>query len=73
MATIPTYRKILGEKIRFYRKLSKFSQEKLAEMADLHPKYVSEVERGGKTISVDALHRIAKALGISMRDLFRDL
>jgi hypothetical protein len=38
-------------------------------MADLHPKYFSEVERGNKTISMDAVGRIAKALKVSVRDL----
>jgi transcriptional regulator with XRE-family HTH domain len=52
-----------------HRKSQKVSQEKLAEKADLHPKYVSEVERGSKTISVDALARIAKALGTTVNDL----
>jgi transcriptional regulator with XRE-family HTH domain len=47
------------------------SQEKLAEKAELHPKYISEVERGQKTISVDAMARIARALGLNVSDLTR--
>jgi len=47
------------------------SQERLAEKADLHPVYLSTVERGVKTISFDALVRIAKALGVGLGDLFR--
>ena len=35
--------------------------------------YVSTVERGAKTISVDALLRIAKTLGIRGRDLMDNL
>ena len=49
------------------------SQEKLAEKAELHPNYIGEVERGEKTISVDALMRIASALKISVRELFPGL
>lgn len=49
------------------------SQEKLAEKADLHPVYISAVERGVKTISMDALMRIAKAIGVRVRDLVADL
>ena len=48
------------------------SQEKLAEKAELNPKYLSEVERGRKTISMDALVRIAKSLNIRIRELTWD-
>ena len=47
--------------------------EKLAEKADLHPVYISMVERGVRTISVDALIRIATALNIRLRDLIREI
>lgn len=45
------------------------SQEELAEKADLHPVYVGKIERGEQWISLHALLRIAKALGVKMRDL----
>ena len=73
MPTHLKYRRVLGEAIRIRRKQSKLSQEKLAEKANLHPVYISAVERGVKTISMDALMRIAKALGVKMRDLIADL
>jgi transcriptional regulator with XRE-family HTH domain len=57
------------EAIRGFRKQAGLSQEKLAEKADLHPVYISTVERGTKTISMDALMRIAKALKVRVRDL----
>ena len=63
------YRRILGGTIRAYRKQAGFSQEKLAEKADLHPVYISAVERGAKNISMDTLIRITKVLGIRVRDL----
>jgi transcriptional regulator with XRE-family HTH domain len=62
----------LGEHIRACRKKAGLSQEKLAEYANLHPTYISDVERGGENISVDALLRIAKALGVKVRDLVAD-
>jgi len=49
------------------------SQEKLAEKADLSYKYLGEVERGYVNISLDSLMRIAKALGVHVRDLVREL
>jgi transcriptional regulator with XRE-family HTH domain len=65
------HRKILAETIRFYRKKVKFTQEKLGEKADLNPKYIGEVERCEKTISVDALARIANALKVDLPDFLR--
>jgi len=70
---IPKYRQVLGEAIRTHRKQTGFSQEKLAEKAELHPVYISAVERGAKTISMDALMRIAKSLNLRVSDLTRDI
>jgi transcriptional regulator with XRE-family HTH domain len=47
------------------------TQEKLAEKADLNPKYVSEVERGNVNVSLDALVRVAKCLGVRVNELTR--
>jgi transcriptional regulator with XRE-family HTH domain len=60
----------LGERIRGYRKQAGLSQEKLAEKASLSTVFISQVERGVENISVDALARIAKALGARIQDLF---
>jgi XRE family transcriptional regulator, regulator of sulfur utilization len=68
---IPKYRKSLGENIRTHRRNMKWSQEKLAEKADLHPVYLGKVERGEENVSVDALMRIAVALKIQLSDLVR--
>ena len=73
MAGSSQLRRVLGDNIRSHRKRLELSQETLAEKADLHPNYVSEVERGGKTIAVDALNRIAKALGVPLPTLFEGL
>jgi len=73
---VPSFQKqryILGKAIWLHRKQAGLSQEQLAEKAELHPVYVSAVERGVKTISVDALIRITKALNIRLRDLVQDL
>ena len=67
------YRLVLGGTIRVYRKQAKLSQEKLAEKAELHPVYISAVERGVKTISMDALVRIATALKVRIRDLVAEI
>lgn len=73
MAAIPKHRRLLGEAIRSHRKAAGLTQEKLAEHADLHPKYIGEVERGEKNISIDALLRIAIPLKVKLRELVREL
>ena len=65
--------KILGDTIRKYRDQAGMSQENLAEKADLHPVYIGKIERGEQWISLHALLRIAKALGVRVRDLVNDL
>lgn len=68
---MPRHRRVLGQRIRLYRKLSRLTQETLAERAELAPTYISDIERGRETISVDAVQRIAKALGVTLADLFQ--
>ena len=53
-------------RIRLERKLT---QEKVAELADLHPNYVSSVERSERNISICNIERIARALGVTMSEL----
>ena len=65
--------KILGETIRSTRRKAGFSQESLAEKADLHHNYVGEIERGEKTASVETLVKIAGALKVRVRDLVENL
>jgi transcriptional regulator with XRE-family HTH domain len=69
----PQHRKLLGEAVRNCRLRAQLTQEALAEKADLSPKYVGEVERGMVNISVDSLLRLAKSLGVRVRDLVTDL
>jgi len=53
---------------RFHSKI--LSHEKPAGPVDLNPKYIGEVERGEKIISIKALLRIAKAVKIPVREFF---
>ena len=47
------------------------TQETLAEKVNLNPKYLGEVERGEKIISIEALMRIAKAVKTPIHEFFR--
>ena len=60
---------MLGENIRLHRKRVGWSQEKLAERADLHPVYIGDLERGEENVSIDSLVKVAKAMKVSVTDL----
>jgi len=61
--------KKIGIEIRSRRKALRWSQEKLAEEADLNPRYVSKLERFLSNPSATTLFRIAVALKVSPNDL----
>jgi transcriptional regulator with XRE-family HTH domain len=61
-----------GKRLRQIREKVGVSQEKLAEMAELHRTYVSSVERGKRNISLLNIDRLARALGVSLRELMPD-
>ena len=52
--------------IRLVRRIKNLSQEKVAEMAQLHRTYVGQIERGDVTPTLDAAERISKALGMEL-------
>jgi len=62
------YRK-LGQRIENIRRQKGMTQEKLAEEADLHRAYFWDIEQG-RNISVKTAYKIARALGVKLRDLF---
>lgn len=69
-ATPTNARKAFGDRVRALRSDRGYSQEHLAELADLHRTYVGSVERGERNISLDAITALAKALDVPVRDLF---
>ena len=62
---------VVGTRLRELRKLKGLSQEKMAELAGVNPKYYSEVERGKRNVTVRVMERIATNLGITLGELFR--
>jgi transcriptional regulator with XRE-family HTH domain len=45
------------------------SHERLAEKAELSTVFISRIERGRESPTVDDLVKIARALGVQVRDL----
>lgn len=63
-------RKKVGEKIRQLRKLRELTQEQLGEKAGISYKFIGEVERGTVNPSLDSLIGIARALHVTVKELF---
>lgn len=57
--------KEIGLRIKICRKENHLTQEKFAEMINVSPHYIYEIERGSKAMSLYTLHNIATCLNIS--------
>src|SRR5215813_13823379 len=62
-------RKFLGQRLRALRKQRALSQERLGDRSGLSGKFIGEVERGEKSISIDSLYRVSVALEVPLREL----
>jgi transcriptional regulator with XRE-family HTH domain len=60
----PDPRIIFGKRVRALRLKRRLSQEKLAELADLHRNYVGGVERGERNVSLINIVKLAHGLGV---------
>ena len=58
--------KEIGARIRAERRRLDLTQEKLSEMADISESFMGHIERGGRTLSIETLAKIANALNLSI-------
>lgn len=63
-------RERFGTAVKFRREELGLNQEELAERAGIHRTYLSDVERGTRNLSLLNIERIAKALSMTIKDLF---
>ena len=61
---------MLGERIKEIRKTRKMTQNELAEIINVDPKYISKIETSSGTPSLDVLENIASALKVEVSSLF---
>ncbi len=47
----------------------RLSQEKLANMAEIDRTYLPDIEKGKRNVSLLVAEKIARALGVSLKDL----
>lgn len=59
----------IARHMRARRDLLGISQERLAEMAEVHRTYIGSIERSERNVSIDNVERIAHVLGLDIVDL----
>lgn len=63
---------LLGLNIRIERTIKRLTQAQLAELIDVHEKYIGKIESGKQNITIKTLNKISNALGISITKLFEN-
>ena len=66
-------RTLFGENLRRYRNYKGFSQAKLAEILDISPNFISELETGKRWLSSETLLNLSKSLGVEPYEFLKPL
>jgi transcriptional regulator with XRE-family HTH domain len=64
---------LFGKRLRHLRLQRGLSQEKLAELANLHRNYVGTIERGQQNLSLLNIVKLARALKVSPAKLIEGI
>ena len=70
--TTRTVKSRFGSTVRKLRDERGYSQEELAERTGLHRNYVGGVERGERSVALENIVKLAKALSVAPKELFVD-
>lgn len=62
----------IGLRIRELRNMQGISQQELSFRCELDRTYITQVENGKRNISIVNIEKIAKALKISLKELFNN-
>lgn len=61
---------LIGLRIKELRKHKGLSQERVAEIMGISPKYLSNIERGKENPTLDTFIKLANALNIELSEIF---
>jgi transcriptional regulator with XRE-family HTH domain len=64
---------VFGRRVRQFRLERQLSQEKLAELADLHRNYVGGIERGERNVGLVNIVKLAHGLNVRPARLIEPL
>ncbi len=65
-----SFKKLIGQQIRSFRKLKNLTQEQLAEQMDFNTKSISLLENGHNYIALNKVPKLCKLLDIKPYQLF---
>lgn len=63
----------VGNRIKEIRAEKNITQEELSKNSGLDRSYVSSIENGKRNSTIKAIDSIAKALGVSLSDIFKGI
>ena len=64
--------KVIGKRIKIARIKADLTQERLAEMVEISPTHMSNIETGTTRVSLTAIVSLANALSVTVDDLLCD-
>ena len=64
-------KRLIGLRIKSLRRGKGYSQEKLAEITGMNPKYLSSIERGAENPTLDLFIRLSQGLKVGLDEIFR--
>ena len=67
------HRRAFGDAVRRNRRERGWTQEELAERADIHRSYLAALESGARNPTLDVIVRVANALHLPVAELFSRL
>ena len=67
------FAKEFGAIVREHREASELSQEALADAARLHRTHISLIERGQRSVRLETIEALARALGVQPAELMPEI
>ncbi len=64
---------LIGNKLKEERVKLGYSQESFADLIGIHRTYIGTIERGEKSITVNTLCKVCKALQIPMSEFLKNM
>ena len=61
----------IGKKVRHERLRLGWTQEELAEKLDMSASFVSQIERGARSVSIETLECLGRVLGVNSADFLQ--